>query len=89
MAHGRARTLSTITAMLPPEQRLAAFHPALSMTHLLDVFGPLAFCLHRQGLLREAHSVSRCSAGAGRVRVRCAAAASSALLTPQCTMSPC
>ncbi|KAF2677666.1 hypothetical protein K458DRAFT_157335 [Lentithecium fluviatile CBS 122367] len=51
--HSRARALSTITAVVPSDQRLPPFHPALSMLKYVEVFGPLVFRLQQAALLRK------------------------------------
>lgn len=51
--HSRARALSTITAVVPSDQSLPPYHPALSMLQYIDVFGPLAFRLQQAALLRK------------------------------------
>jgi hypothetical protein len=50
---GRARALSTITAVVPSDQNLPPFHPALSMLKYVEVFGPLVFRLQQAALLRK------------------------------------
>ncbi|KAI5864490.1 hypothetical protein GGS23DRAFT_449220 [Durotheca rogersii] len=52
-AHTRSRSASDGTALLPPGHRLSPFHPAWSLTKLLDTFGPLIFPIHRAALLRK------------------------------------
>lgn len=49
----RARALSTITAVVPSDQSLPAYHPALSILKYVDVFGPLVFRLQQAALLRK------------------------------------
>ncbi|KAF2274762.1 uncharacterized protein EI97DRAFT_476831 [Westerdykella ornata] len=49
----RRRALSTLTAALPPDQSLPEFHPARSIVHYVDVFGPLVFRLQEAALLRK------------------------------------
>ncbi|KAF2202844.1 hypothetical protein GQ43DRAFT_470527 [Delitschia confertaspora ATCC 74209] len=51
--HSRARALSSITAVLPAEQLLPTFHPALSVLQYIDTFGPLVFRLQEAALLRK------------------------------------
>ena len=51
--HFRQRSASDGTVLLPPEQRLSEFHPAWSLSALLDTFGPLIFPIHRAALLRR------------------------------------
>ena len=52
-AHIRNRSASDGTALIPPGHRLSPFHPAWSLTALLDTFGPLIFPIHRAALLRK------------------------------------
>ncbi|KAM7191744.1 LCHN [Rhypophila sp. PSN 637] len=51
--HNRNRSVSDGTALIPPGHRLSAYHPAWSLTSLLDTFGPLIFPIHRAALLRK------------------------------------
>lgn len=51
--HGRNRSASDGTALLPPGHILSAYHPAWSLTHLLETFGPLIYPIHRSALLRK------------------------------------
>ncbi|KAI1078378.1 hypothetical protein F5B20DRAFT_547914 [Whalleya microplaca] len=51
--HLRNRSFSDGTAMLPAGHKLSPFHPAWSLTKLLDTFGPLIFPIHRAALLRK------------------------------------
>ncbi|KAL2133678.1 hypothetical protein VTI74DRAFT_1906 [Chaetomium olivicolor] len=51
--HARNRSASDGTALIPPGHRLSPFHPAWSLTSLLDTFGPLIFPIHRAALLRK------------------------------------
>ncbi|SPQ26054.1 4bc6e789-11e0-485a-9012-88c740b4c52d [Thermothielavioides terrestris] len=51
--HARNRSASDGTALVPPGHRLSPFHPAWSLTSLLDTFGPLIFPIHRAALLRK------------------------------------
>ncbi|KAM7215790.1 LCHN [Rhypophila decipiens] len=51
--HNRNRSASDGTALIPPGHRLSAYHPAWSLTALLDTFGPLIFPIHRAALLRK------------------------------------
>ncbi|KAK4153729.1 LCHN protein [Chaetomidium leptoderma] len=51
--HARNRSASDGTALIPPGHRLSPFHPAWSLTSLLDAFGPLIFPIHRAALLRK------------------------------------
>jgi hypothetical protein len=39
--------------LLPPGQTLSPHHPAWSLPHLLEAFGPLIFPIHRAALLRK------------------------------------
>ncbi|ORY13398.1 hypothetical protein BCR34DRAFT_562156 [Clohesyomyces aquaticus] len=52
-AHGRARALSTITAVVPSEQSLPPYHPALSIIQYVDTLGPLVYRLQQAALLRK------------------------------------
>ncbi|RYC56174.1 hypothetical protein CHU98_g10033 [Xylaria longipes] len=52
-AHNRNRSASDGTALMLPGHRLSPFHPAWSLTKLLDTFGPLIFPIHRAALLRK------------------------------------
>lgn len=51
--HGRNRSASDGTALLPPGHSLSGYHPAWSLPHLLETFGPLVFPIHRAALLRK------------------------------------
>lgn len=51
--HYRQRSASDGTVLLPQEQRLSEYHPAWSLSALLDKFGPLIFPIHRAALLRR------------------------------------
>ena len=51
--HGRNRSASDGTALLPPGINLSAYHPAWSLPDLLETFGPLIFPVHRAALLRK------------------------------------
>lgn len=51
--HSRKRSASDGTVLIPPGHRLSPFHPAWSLTALLDTFGPLIFPIHRAALLRK------------------------------------
>ncbi|KAK4662110.1 uncharacterized protein QC763_710700 [Podospora pseudopauciseta] len=51
--HTRNRSASDGTALIPPGHRLSPYHPAWSLTSLLDTFGPLIFPVHRAALLRK------------------------------------
>lgn len=59
--HTRNRSASDGTVLLPPGHRLSPYHPAWSLTNLLDTFGPLIFPIHRAALLRKRILIS-CSA---------------------------
>ncbi|KAI6373677.1 hypothetical protein MCOR25_003447 [Pyricularia grisea] len=49
----RKRTGSDAQAFVPPGHQLSPFHPAWSLSDLLDTFGPLIFPIHRAALLRK------------------------------------
>ncbi len=51
--HGRNRSASDGTALLPPGHTLSKYHPAWSLPRLLEVFGPLIFPIYRAALLRK------------------------------------
>lgn len=52
--HARNRSASDGTALfLPPGHHLSPYHPAWSLTTLLDTFGPLIFPIYRAALLRK------------------------------------
>lgn len=51
--HNRNRSASDGAALLPPGQTLSPHHPAWSLPHLLEAFGPLIFPIHRAALLRK------------------------------------
>ncbi|TGJ87771.1 hypothetical protein E0Z10_g1059 [Xylaria hypoxylon] len=51
--HTRNRSASDGAALMLPGHRLSPFHPAWSLTKLLDTFGPLIFPIHRAALLRK------------------------------------
>ncbi|KAH3977518.1 hypothetical protein HBH98_071140 [Parastagonospora nodorum] len=51
--HSRARAISTVSAVTKDDERLPAYHPALSMLKYLDVLGPLVFRLQQAALLRK------------------------------------
>ncbi|RYP05353.1 hypothetical protein DL764_003846 [Monosporascus ibericus] len=51
--HTRNRSMSDGTALLPPDHKLSPYHPARSLTRLLDTFGPLIFPIQRAALLRK------------------------------------
>ncbi|KAI0128743.1 hypothetical protein BJ170DRAFT_344251 [Xylariales sp. AK1849] len=51
--HTRNRSASDGTGLLTPGHKLSTFHPAWSLTALLDTFGPLIFPIHRAALLRK------------------------------------
>ncbi|KPM42594.1 hypothetical protein AK830_g3959 [Neonectria ditissima] len=51
--HTRNRSASDGTSVVPAGHRLSPYHPAWSLTSLLDKFGPLIFPIHRAALLRK------------------------------------
>ncbi|OBT77122.1 hypothetical protein VF21_05090 [Pseudogymnoascus sp. 05NY08] len=51
--HSRTRSASDGAALIPPGQSLSLYHPAWSLTTLLDTFGPLVFPIYRSALLRK------------------------------------
>lgn len=51
--HGRNRSVSDGTTLLPAGQSLSPYHPAWSLPRLLETFGPLIFPIHRAALLRK------------------------------------
>lgn len=51
--HNRNRSASDGAALVPAGNRLSPYHPAWSLTSLLDYFGPLIFPIHRAALLRK------------------------------------
>ncbi|RYO96522.1 hypothetical protein DL763_003141 [Monosporascus cannonballus] len=51
--HAGNRSMSDGTALLPPDHKLSPYHPARSLTRLLDIFGPLIFPIQRAALLRK------------------------------------
>jgi hypothetical protein len=51
--HGRNRSASDGTALLPPGNNLSTYHPAWSLPALLETFGPLIFPIYRSALLRK------------------------------------
>ncbi|KAM0338864.1 hypothetical protein ACHAPU_011181 [Fusarium lateritium] len=51
--HNRNRSASDGASLIPPGNRLSPYHPAWSLTSLLDKFGPLIFPIHRAALLRK------------------------------------
>ncbi|KUI56992.1 Protein LCHN [Cytospora mali] len=51
--HARNRSASEGIALASPGHALSPFHPAWSLTKLLDTFGPLIFPIHRAALLRK------------------------------------
>ncbi|CAH0033388.1 unnamed protein product [Clonostachys rhizophaga] len=51
--HNRNRSASDGASLAPPEHKLSPFHPAWSLTSLLDKFGPLIFPIYRAALLRQ------------------------------------
>ncbi|KAF2265234.1 hypothetical protein CC78DRAFT_208835 [Lojkania enalia] len=52
-SHSRARALSMLTAVIPSEQSLPQYHPALAIIQYIEVFGPLVFRLQQAALLRK------------------------------------
>jgi len=51
--HGRNRSASDGTALIASGHNLSTYHPAWSLPHLLDTFGPLIFPIQRAALLRK------------------------------------
>ncbi|KAK7428629.1 hypothetical protein QQZ08_004891 [Neonectria magnoliae] len=51
--HTRNRSASDGISVVPASHRLSPYHPAWSLTSLLDKFGPLIFPIHRAALLRK------------------------------------
>lgn len=51
--HGRNRSASDGTTLLPAGQTLSSYHPAWSLPRLLETFGPLIFPIYRAALLRK------------------------------------
>lgn len=51
--HSRARAISTVSAVTKEDERLPAYHPALSILRYIDMFGPLVFRLQQAALLRK------------------------------------
>ncbi|KAJ4020115.1 hypothetical protein NW752_005218 [Fusarium irregulare] len=51
--HNRNRSASDGAALTQPGNNLSPYHPAWSLTSLLDKFGPLIFPIHRAALLRK------------------------------------
>ena len=51
--HTRTRAVSDVAALNPSDQALSPYHPALSLTAFVDMFGPLIFPLQRAALLRK------------------------------------
>lgn len=51
--HSRARAISTVSALVADDETLPENHPARSILHYLDTFGPLAFRLQQAALLRK------------------------------------
>ncbi|KFY33996.1 hypothetical protein V494_07149 [Pseudogymnoascus sp. VKM F-4513 (FW-928)] len=51
--HSRTRSASDGAALMHPGQSLSLYHPAWSLTTLLDTFGPLIFPIYRSALLRK------------------------------------
>lgn len=75
--HARDRSASDGAALIQPEHRLSPFHPAWSLTNLLDTFGPLIFPIHRAALLRKRILISThapvhemCNFGTSSARIR-------------------
>lgn len=48
-----SRTVTDATALIGAPQLLASHHPALSLTDMINSFGPLIFRLYRAALLRK------------------------------------
>ncbi|KFA79532.1 hypothetical protein S40288_01047, partial [Stachybotrys chartarum IBT 40288] len=51
--HSRKRSASDAAALVQPTQKLSPYHPAWSLSSLLDKFGPLIFPIYRAALLRK------------------------------------
>ncbi|KAF4503698.1 LCHN-like protein [Fusarium agapanthi] len=51
--HSRNRSASDGASLIPPGNKLSPYHPAWSLTSLLDKLGPLIFPIHRAALLRK------------------------------------
>ncbi|KAI0480250.1 hypothetical protein GGR56DRAFT_625203 [Xylariaceae sp. FL0804] len=51
--HTRIRSASDGASLMPPGHKLSPFHPAWSLTRVLDTFGPLIFPIQRAALLRK------------------------------------
>ncbi|KAM5351229.1 hypothetical protein ACJ41O_003952 [Fusarium nematophilum] len=51
--HHRNRSASDGASLIPAGHTLSPYHPAWSLTSLLDKFGPLIFPIHRAALLRK------------------------------------
>lgn len=51
--HTRNRSVSDGTALIAPGHTLSLYHPAWSLSILLDTFGPLIFPIYRSALLRK------------------------------------
>ncbi|KAI1344258.1 hypothetical protein F5Y15DRAFT_365972 [Xylariaceae sp. FL0016] len=51
--HARKRSASDGAALIAPGHKLTPYHPAWSLTSLLDTFGPLIFPIQRAALLRK------------------------------------
>lgn len=51
--HARKRSASDGAGMLTSGHKLSPYHPAWSLTNLLDTFGPLIFPIHRAAMLRK------------------------------------
>ncbi|KAF4981345.1 hypothetical protein FZEAL_2830 [Fusarium zealandicum] len=52
-SHNRNRSASDGASLIPAGHSLSPYHPAWSLTSLLDKFGPLIFPIHRAALLRK------------------------------------
>lgn len=51
--HARNRSASDGASLIAPGHGLSPFHPAWSLTALLETFGPLIFPIYRAALLRK------------------------------------
>lgn len=51
--HNRARTTSTLSAVVNVDESLPAYHPALSILTYINILGPLIFRLQQAALLRK------------------------------------
>ena len=98
--HARNRSASDGTALIPPGHRLSPFHPAWSLTSLLDTFGPLIFPIHRAALLRKrilischapVHEVCNFGRSPGPVMFPCSSLTDLVqyMISPSCQTSPC